>query len=77
MGQIQVDAVVAINAQSHFSGDLPDGPGGDVARHCIAIARIPFLQKIKAFGLWDLLWLAWVAGVFRYPDAATLAARRL
>ena len=65
MRQVQIDQVLTVQAETHFGTNLENRPGCDVARHQVAVGRVPFLEEIPGLA------------VFIGPDASTFAAGRL
>ena len=77
VGQVEIDHRLAVDAEVVLVDHLVNGAGGDVARHQVAVLRIPLFQEVPALGFGDALGSRLSPGVSRNPDAAAFAARRL
>src|SRR5713226_6719984 len=77
VSQVEIYHWLAVDPKIVLVDNLEDGASGHVARHQVAILRIPLLQKIPALTLRNTLRLAFVAGSLGNPDASPFAARRL
>ena len=73
--EVEIDGLLAANSLLQLEDDFVDGARCDVARHEIAVLRIPLLEKIKSFGRGNRKWRARVGGIFRHPDASAFPAR--
>src|SRR5712692_1019088 len=77
MRQVEIDHRLAVDAEVVLVHNFENCAGGHVARHEVAVFRIPLFEEIPAVTLRNGLGVAFVALSFRNPDASTLAARRL
>ena len=65
MREVEVDAVLAVDAQTHVHADLEDSARGDVTRHEVAVCRIHVLKEVPGLA------------VAIDPDASAFTAARL
>ena len=75
--EVEVDHGLAVDAETLLVDHFVNGARGHVARHEVAVFRIPLLEEVEALGFRDGFDGALVAGSARNPDTAALAARRL
>src|SRR5208283_2533298 len=66
----------AVDAEVVLVHHFENRAGGHIARHEVAVFRIPLFQEIPTFFFRDGLGIALVALRLRNPDASTFAARR-
>ena len=77
VGEVEIDHRLAVNAEVVLEDDFEDGAGRHIARHQVAILRIPLFEEVPPVTLRDGVRIALVARGFRHPNASALAARRL
>src|SRR5208337_1414964 len=77
VGQVEIDHRLAVNAEIVLVNHFVDSAGGDVARHQVAVLRVPLFQEVPAFAVGNTLWSAPVAGLTGNPHATAFSARRL
>ena len=75
--QVQIDQVLAADAQAHVAHGPADGPRGHVTRYVVPIRRVPLFQEVKPLLFGDREGIARVALLPRDPDPSTFAAARL
>ncbi len=64
MADVEVDLVLAVDAEAEVHADVEDLAGGDVARHQVAVLRVLLFEEVPGLA------------VFIRPDAAAFAADR-
>ena len=75
--QVEIDHRLAVDAEVVLEDDLEDLARRNVARHKVAVLRIPLFEEVPALALRNGFRIALVAERLRNPDAAAFAARRL
>src|SRR6266852_4336405 len=75
VGKIEIDAAAACTDASSFVTDFLCRAGSDVAWSEISEARIFPLEVVIAFRFRDFQRRAFVAFLFRHPDASVIAQR--
>ena len=75
--QVEINHRLAVNAEVELVDDFKDGARGHVARHQIAVFRIPLLEEVPTLALRNRLRITLIARSPGNPDAAALSPRRL
>src|ERR1051325_845351 len=75
MRQIEIDLVLSADAKA-VEAHLKDLARGDVARHEVAVSRIPLFEEVPAFVPRNLGWRPKVALPTRHPNTSTFPTRR-
>ena len=76
VGEVEIDHRLAVDAEVVLVHHFVDGAGGDVARHQVAVLRIPLFEEVPPLIFRDRLRIAFVAGSLRDPDASAFSAGR-
>ncbi len=51
--EVEIDHRLAVDAEAELVDDFVNGARGHVARHEVAVFRIPLLEEVEALGLGD------------------------
>ena len=76
VGQVEVDHRLAVDSQMVLIDNFVDCAGRHIARHQVAVFRIPVLEKIPTIAFRYVTGIAFIARRSRHPHAAAFAASR-
>src|SRR5450631_122197 len=77
VGEVEVNHRLAIDAEVVLVHHFENRSSGHIARHEVAVFRIPLFEEVPTIALRDALWVALVSLRLRNPNASAFAARRL
>src|SRR5450631_1819110 len=77
VGEVEVNHRLAIDAEVVLVHHFKNRSSGHIARHEVAVFRIPLFEEVPTVVLRDALWVALVSLRLRNPNASAFAARRL